>query len=439
MCIRLPKKKNIMFRKAKSPLGNLLEANPNTPLKTVLTNSDLSTALRNENHALFKYFFPESKDRRVLNELIDWALTNKNNTSDDDFIYNRNATNVLTSTSKKFHQKLYEDGALSDKLKSFIDDKDYNESPAFSGQFSSILLQHSRQTNYQFFKDNPNFLKKILNHIHLLSYQRTIIELCSENLAAITNSQPDKLINDLGVYASNTYDKNEETSHGVFSVIDSIISESSEDVIKCFTTNEPFLTKLVDAALKLKKKYVLVDAFRTLDNLFKTVDPKIKNRIVDKRDIDFKSLKRNDIFKAFAYYPIFWKKGIEVMTDYFFQDVDKETNLIPNSSFCRSYVNVFKEMPFPDRIYYIEKLRLQDKIFPFINKVEYNGCIYKLTKALSRPPKKDESTSLLSPDEKNILNSENWVILVFKFKEYYDDFKIKKKEMLGYEKRKSDF
>lgn len=431
-----------MFRKAKESsnrLTRLLESEPNVPLKTVLVNPDLSVSLRNESQLLMNYFLPESGDRKVLRELIDWALTNKRNENKDDFIYNRNAANVLTCVSKKFHNALYKDGTLLKELKSFINNSHYNESPSLSGQFSAIFLQHTRQTNFIFFKENPDFYLKILDHIHLLSYQRILIDTLSET-DVINNLKPEKITVDLSNRALETDLKNEEISHGIFTTIDTIIKESSDEVIGHFSGNEEFLSNIVAAALKLKNQYVIIDAFRTLELLFKYVDDKLKDRITGLHKIDFSTLiKKNQMIKVILYYPIFWKQGIAQITDYFLQDLDKKTGLIPNSKLCRSYVNVFKQMSYVERIQYVKELHLVNRLYGLSNKVQYNGLIYLLIKALSRPPKKEEENYLLNPDEKHPFNSDNWEFLVMKYAEYYDQIKVKKYKQVGFEKKKSSY
>lgn len=428
--------------KEKNRLTKLLESNPNAPLKTVLVNPDLAISLRNEVPALFDYFLPENKDRTVLKELIAWALTDLNNQDEKDFIYNRNATNVLTCVSRKFHKALYEDGTLDGQLAKFIDNTRYNESPSFSGQYSSILLQHSRQTDFQFFKDKPNFYKKILEHIQLLSYQRTLIEIISDK-DVLLSLNANKVIIDLADCASKTNKKEEEITHGIFSSVDTILTESSDEIIEYFTKNEEFLKKMVSAALKLEKSHVIIDAFRTLDKLFKQVEYDLKDKITLSVRINFKELirssKKNDFTKAILYYPIFWKQGIEVMTDYFLQDIDKNANLIPNSKFCRSYVNVFKQMPLEERYYYVKQLNLVNRLSILTNKIKFNGLIYKLIKALSRPPKKEEVIYLIDPEEIHPFNGEEWGNLVMKYAEYFDELKIEKYKQVGFEKKKSTF
>lgn len=424
---------------------NLCLQDPNVKLKDILICSDFSSTLRSESKQLFQYLFPINRERKELKELIDWALTKKNNVNyDEDFIYNRNAAAALSTPSVRLQKALLEDGTLEQALDSFLTTERLNplsQSPEFAGNFSRICAQFSRQNRFAFLKNHPKFYKRLLKYAKLMAYQRLFIDMFSEDLDAFSGSKPAEVVEEL---SKNLMSTDEELVDAIFVILRGILTESSDEEIHYFTKNQ-FLEQIIKSTQRQNNLSLLINMVSTILMLFQYVEPQAQEKALnDFKDMQYEKYCQTDIRKAYVLFPLFWRQGIKVMTQYFFSPTDPYTGSIPNSLFIQDYVNVFKRMSLKDRIRYIEELDLINLISnaislsPNYSDIKFNMAVFQLVKVLAKPPKDADLSELFSPTISAVLNSEKWSNIVFYVTKFFDDFKVAKFNELGYEKLKTN-
>ena len=243
-------------------LTQLINGNPNVSVKEVLANEDLSPSIRNEVPELLDFFCPPlptppSPERqpstdenitkvegrqRILSKL---AFTSELNKKEEDFKesenlakylrFNRNASNILSSPSKKFHDRLvyYYVQANGKKTPSpFLEElikfansmaknPNRHHNPVFYGHFHRIFEAVIRSSKGQFFETlytlEPSFkpfYNILLNKLNLTSIRQLYVTCASEfphQFAGLTQDQDPNVV---FVELSNFGKKNSEKIHG---------------------------------------------------------------------------------------------------------------------------------------------------------------------------------------------------------------------------------
>lgn len=241
--------------KVVNQLTTLINKNPEgTTVKEVLENQDLSQSIRNEVPELLDFFCPplpnppsverpmSSAEANKLKEkrqkdLALLAFTSKLNRKgdeyDNDFRYNRNASNIISSPSKKFHDRLvyyYSDGKGKYIFSPFLEElikfarslnPDSNHKVhhqmAFYGHFHRIFEAIIRSTKGQFFETiykiapdlNP-FYKVILRQIHIISIRQLYITSSSEypqQFSGTNNEKPSIVFIELSKFGAEESEK----------------------------------------------------------------------------------------------------------------------------------------------------------------------------------------------------------------------------------------
>ncbi|OHT02130.1 hypothetical protein TRFO_30891 [Tritrichomonas foetus] len=155
-------------------LTRLINDNENATVREVLSSADLSPSIRNEVPELLDFFSPNSPDdpaevrekaEKHLEELSELALSRSLNKegrqyADDKMMrYNRNASNVLSSPSKKLHNRIiYPNSPFILKMRKFVQElnvKHHNE--AFYGHFHRIFEACMRTTQGEFISNFDGF------------------------------------------------------------------------------------------------------------------------------------------------------------------------------------------------------------------------------------------------------------------------------------------
>ncbi|OHT05364.1 hypothetical protein TRFO_05946 [Tritrichomonas foetus] len=418
-------------KKTSNGLTVILSQEEDIPLKQVLLHENLAETIRDEAQEILDYFYPNKKAGKKFNELLDWALTKDKNTEKNDYMLNRNAANILSAISHKMFKLALEDGTLDERLKTFVDskyaDSEYSD---ICGQYQRILIVYNRNTKYAFFKKNPDFYQKIIDHLDIVPFQTIFQEMFSEQFEIFTNNNPQQALNQLILKSGNS---NEDLIFGIFQVIKYINYDGNEDAQK-FIMDDKFLEQLTRIALKLTKKYVIFEAFSTLTKLFYQLDPQIAKSIVNRfnnEDFNYNSkssnysnysnygeIRENKKLREYAMFPIFWEKYINKLTDAFFQEIPV------NTFFCQSYIDTFKHMPIKDRYRIVSELNLFDKIKQFKD-FKNNMFIYKLTLAIAAPPCESDKPDLLDPSSSHVMCSNEWREFVLEAKEFFDGPKVR--------------
>lgn len=234
--------------KVVNQLTTLINKNPEVTIKEVLANQDLSPSIRNEVPELLDFFCPplptpQSAERQASSakeyelreerqkDLALLAFTSKLNregqTFEDDkcFRFNRNASNILSSPSRKFHDRLvyyYSDGKgnytpspflhqLIKFAKSFNGKVSVHHQPVFYGHFHRIFEAIVRSTKGEFFetiyKVEPNlnpFYKILVDRIYFTSIRQLYITCASEYPQQFAGSDKEKscVYNELSKYGA---------------------------------------------------------------------------------------------------------------------------------------------------------------------------------------------------------------------------------------------
>lgn len=211
--------------KVVNQLTQLINKDPNgTKVKDVLSNNDLSPSIRNEVPELLDFFCPpqasppnieKPENMRESNKLQEdrqtelslLAFTSKLNREGEEyaedkyFRFNRNASNIISSPSKKFHDRLvyyYSDGngkytpspfleQLIKFARSMRPENNVHHQAVFYGHFHRIFEALVRSSKGQFFDaiyklapDLNPFYTILLNRIDLTSIRQLYITCTSE-------------------------------------------------------------------------------------------------------------------------------------------------------------------------------------------------------------------------------------------------------------------
>ena len=236
--------------KVVNQLTTLINKNPEgVTIREVLANQDLSPSIRNEVPELLDFFCPplptpQSAERQASStkeyalreerqkDLALLAFTSKLNrkgeafADDECFRFNRNASNIISSPSKKFHDRLvyyYSDGngkytpspflyQLIKFAKSFKGKVSVHHQPVFYGHFHRIFEAIVRSTKGEFFeiiyKVEPSlnpFYKILVDRIYFTSIRQLYITCASEypqQFAGSDSENSSSVYNELSKYGA---------------------------------------------------------------------------------------------------------------------------------------------------------------------------------------------------------------------------------------------
>lgn len=182
-----------LFRKNDKPtdLAKLLN-NQETPIETILSDSQFAYSVRSESKAFLHYFYPTKEMDKPqptlthLNELLDYALsTNKINKKKYRLLQlNRNAANFLAHNFTKFLKLSSTDPSqlVINRLKNFMYDTKSNKHPVICGHFQRIIENYFRNHPQCFQTPDDTFsLDKfadfIIENAYLLPYRTLLSDL----------------------------------------------------------------------------------------------------------------------------------------------------------------------------------------------------------------------------------------------------------------------
>lgn len=164
-------------------------------LKDVLLSRDLSSSILYEAEELMNFIFPPEEMKKPnpelpnLDEIIKLSLEPGSEQLEKNNLYqiNRNASNFLSSPSKKIHEKLRQDNSkrFFKSLRKFIF-SEYNQNIMFAGHFQRIFeatIQKSKDDLLdKSYNDNfdDNFIPFIVKNSHLLPYRELLTSIISE-------------------------------------------------------------------------------------------------------------------------------------------------------------------------------------------------------------------------------------------------------------------
>ena len=358
--------KKEMFLK-KRPITNkltvALDNDSNLPVTEILKSEDLLQSIRNEVPQLLSYFKDEGE--KHLQEVFDFALSDKLNEGEIDFRYNRNASNLLSTVARNFQEIVKESEVTLKAINDFMENKKYNQNPEYAGHFQRIIQNQQYSTSGSFIKKFPNIFDFLLQNLHISGYEQLLVSQIVDFYDNLKDSNIFSKILDL-------IDK-DENIHALFVFSD--IMRDQPDFKLLY--QKDIIERLIQIGIKQKPKkgllfYEIFNAINKISvNAFKneskendeaTWPSELKKNYA--KEFTFSN---NDKVVAYVAFPYFGMDLIQIDSE-----ATLKAFLEPNipTTFALAYLNCVKKMPVED----IEKYIVASHFIDIINDLYDKLC-----------------------------------------------------------------
>ena len=319
-------------------LTKLLENGNIPPVREVLFNPDLPKTVSGDAPELREYLFVHGK----IDEVLDWALSDKHNRDKNDFMLNRNARTMFASVANKLQQQAWEDGRLPQRLRDFFK-TDSATKWMFAGHFADIYIRFSILTSGKIVEQDPNLYTNLITHINITGHRSLLENLLGpygEQLAKTFPNGLPELLRDMFRRAKS----------GDVNTIRSIFWTVSR-AVECGQSISDYQTKeivqdILDVTTKLgeskSERFAKSVVFDFLENVLDGVTDREILDCVDKYGRELKSSHPERLPMAFG---VVYRTAMSEM----FQDVFKVKNAAEqfdsDPTLVSEYVTRFTELP----------------------------------------------------------------------------------------------
>ena len=229
-----------------------LLADPECKLEDVLLNSSLSQAIRNSNSNLISFVEKEN----ILNELFDWALTEKYKEQYQFEKLTRGAVSILTTSSPQIQKAITSKDVFISRINGFMDNKNENTKPRLGGHFQRIVEQAVRTSDGEFLEKIQNLTNFLIHGMSIVGLRELFVTLVNEFSRNYKLTLED--VKELSLQASG------ENGYFVASACKAILRGKADEAIELFCHPE-VVKNLLEAAQKQQNHVVAAEIYYTLN------------------------------------------------------------------------------------------------------------------------------------------------------------------------------
>jgi hypothetical protein len=157
--------------------------NPNPPLREILCNIDLESAVQHDNTQIMDYFTRED----TVRELVRWAFTLDFKDEENYTRLARSATQIL-SRSKALISRLQDSEIFQSALLE-CQSRGFENSAKLSENFQTLFLEYVRCTNGGFVQHFPGILSFLVEHIDLSPLRFLLVQLLTVYKGAFSEEE----------------------------------------------------------------------------------------------------------------------------------------------------------------------------------------------------------------------------------------------------------
>ncbi|KAK8882133.1 Serine/threonine-protein phosphatase 6 regulatory subunit 2 [Tritrichomonas musculus] len=226
-------------------------------LEDILLDSTLSQAIRNSLRELIDFITKEN----VLNDLLDWVLTNKNKDNANCQKLTRNALSIFTANSQQIIKAISGHELFVQRIQSFIDSNSDEESihdARIGGHFQRIIEHYVRQTSGRLLSELKNLPTFLIHNMSILGLRELFVLMTVDFVDKFDLKSED--IEELSKEITK------ENGYFVITAIKSILLQKPLSVIKYFQ-NPTIFKNLLEAAIESKKaerQLIATEIYKTL-------------------------------------------------------------------------------------------------------------------------------------------------------------------------------
>lgn len=321
-------------------LTMLLENGNKPPVREVLFNPDLSKTVSGDAPELREYLLdrPDGK----IDEVLDWALSDKYNRDKNDYMLNRNARNIFACVANKLQQQAWEDGRLPQRLRDFFK-TDSATNWMFAGHFCAIYIRFAILTSGTIVEQDPNLYTNLITRIHITGYRSLLENFLGQYGEQLAVSFPNRLPDLLHDMFRRAKSGDVNTIRSIFWTVSHAIDEGQS--ISDYQTKE-IVQDILDVTTKLgestSERFAKSVVFDFLQSVLDGVTDREILDCVDKYGRELKSSHPEMLGMAFG---VVYRTAMNDMFQDVFKVKDPARRFENDSTLVSEYVTRFTELP----------------------------------------------------------------------------------------------
>lgn len=278
-------------------LTQILDENPDAPIRDILLRSELTLSIRYECPQLISYITnPEH-----LKELLKLVLTHELDNLDDNDKLKRASMLCLSTISKQIQEKLLDSAVFIEALQSCLRNDLYKDFQ-ICGHFQRIVELYVQHTNGGFLQHFPDLCAYLIQHSNVLGLRSLLLKLLTDFSEAFEeDDEYQKITIDITKAAKS------ENAYFIVGLIRNIIKEKK--TLMSAYRNETVLKNLLEATINppniSHRSLFLAECFGIIENIIneypgskdiiKDYEPQFK---FDKDDVSPGTVASLKVFKS---------------------------------------------------------------------------------------------------------------------------------------------